>query len=77
MGSLVVLPQMVPEQEFPGFTVVPEYFEHCCDKAIYKFGKKPAVVGDEFEESVDFEVVAVVDGVDPEVVGTAVDPVLH
>lgn len=39
--------------------------------------KKPAVVGDEFEESVDFEVVAVVDGVDPEVVGAAVDPVLH
>ena len=34
-------------------------------------------MGDVFVESVGFEVVAVVDGVDTEVVGTAVDPVLH
>ena len=34
-------------------------------------------MGDVFVESVGFEVVAVVNGVDPEFVGTAVDPVLH
>ena len=34
-------------------------------------------MGDVFVESVGCEVIAVADGVDPEVVGTAVDPVLH
>mgnify|MGYP001440648523 CR=1 FL=1 len=34
-------------------------------------------MGDVFVESVGFEVVPVVDEVDPEVAGTAVDPVLH
>ena len=48
-----------------------------CDQAINKFSKQPAsVVGDVLVES-GFEVVPVVDEVDPEVVGTAVDPVLH
>ena len=77
MGSLVVLPHMVPEQELPGFTVAPEHFKSFCDQAIYKFCTQPAVVGDVFVESVGCEVIAVADGVDPEVVGTAVDPVLH
>ena len=77
MGSMVLLPHMVPEQELPGFTVGPEYFESYCDQAIYKFCTQPAVVKDVLVESVGFEVVAVVDDVDTEVVGTAVDPVLH